>query len=776
LSCIYSSFFGRFTTYVPECWQEADNGDLVAGPSTFGSSGWGSDGFGNVGTTGAFDYNLYTTGANDWILSPLYAIPAAGYELKFDAAAVQFSVQTSPTTPWEEDDFVEVLVSTGIANWIVLYTYTSTNVPSNTGSSNIIDSDAYSGQNVRFAFRAVEGNSNGGADIEFSVDNFEIRMTPSCVEPTILTATNITPNSADLGWTENGTATVWDIEWDTAGFTPTGTPNINDASDNPYTLSSLTPQMDYEFYVRADCGSDNTDVSAWSGPFAFRTLCAAISTPYTEDFETFAVSSSEFSEQNCWTATNIGGYLWEVAATTDTSSSGTGPGAGVSDGNYLFTEATSGSTGDAIDLTSPLVDLSGLTVPSLSFDYHMFGGDMGTLDVIVRSGGTDTTVFTLSGQQQTSETEPFITQTIDLSAYTGQTIQVTFRGTKGADFESDMAVDTVVFDESPSCLSPSALTATNITSTSADLGWTENGTATVWDIEWGTAGFTPTGTPNVNDTSDNPYLLVGLMADTSYEFYVRADCGMDNTDVSNWSGPYSFYTGYCVPSGTSSSSYIDSFSTTGGATNITNNSSGFSTGNYGDFSSSMSVSLAQDQAFNFNITIVGGTVGSAIWIDWNQDFIFDISEVAYSTTSYGDGPFTGTVTVPNAIADGVYKMRVMIDWNDSNPGDDAACSYGSGREETEDYSIIVDATLSTSDFENENAFSYFPNPVKDELTLRAQSMIQNVSIYNLLGQEVLRTTPNAIETDVNMSELQTGAYFVKVTINDSIETIRIIKQ
>jgi hypothetical protein len=45
----------------------------------------------------------------------------------------------------------------------------------------------------------------------------------------------------------------------------------------------------------------------------------------------------------------------------------------------------------------------------------------------------------------------------------------------------------------------------------------------------------------------------------------------------------------------------------------------------------------------------------------------------------------------------------------------------------------------------------------------------------MIGQEVLKTTPNKVENSIDMSALQTGAYFVKVTIDDKTETIRIIK-
>src|SRR5690606_23174128 len=89
---------------------------------------------------------------------------------------------------------------------------------------------------------------------------------------------------------------------------------------------------------------------------------------------------------------------------------------------------------------------------------------------------------------------------------------------------------------------------------------------------------------------------------------------------------------------------------------------------------------------------------------------------------------------------------------------------------------VTCATLSVGDVTLDTNFSYFPNPVKNTLQLNAQSNIQNVSIFNMLGQEVLRTAPNNVNSTVDMSALQTGAYLVKVTINDRTETVRVIKQ
>ena len=99
----------------------------------------------------------------------------------------------------------------------------------------------------------------------------------------------------------------------------------------------------------------------------------------------------------------------------------------------------------------------------------------------------------------------------------------------------------------PACVAPTALTATNITTTGADLGWTENNTpaATNWDLYIVAAGSTAPDaatTPTVDDTSSNAYTWTGGTAGTSYDFYVRTDCGADNTNVSSWVGPMSFST------------------------------------------------------------------------------------------------------------------------------------------------------------------------------------------------------------------------------------------
>ena len=75
-----------------------------------------------------------------------------------------------------------------------------------------------------------------------------------------------------------------------------------------------------------------------------------------------------------------------------------------------------------------------------------------------------------------------------------------------------------------------------------------------------------------------------------------------------------------------------------------------------------------------------------------------------------------------------------------------------------------------------DGFTYFPNPVNNVLNLNAQNDITNVSVYDISGKEVMNLTPNAMDTQVDMSRLHKGIYFVKVMINDQVTAIKVVKE
>ena len=138
------------------------------------------------------------------------------------------------------------------------------------------------------------------------------------------------------------------------------------------------------------------------------------------------------------------------------------------------------------------------------------------------------------------------TYTIDLSAYTGTSYIFAIWATDGSvnDIEDyDFHIGNFSIQQAPPCSIPTALSSSNLTTDSASLSWTENGTAVQWEISYGSAGFTPgTGTQVVANA--NPFNLTGLTSNTAYDWYVRAICGVG--DTSNWSDSSSFTTLACL--------------------------------------------------------------------------------------------------------------------------------------------------------------------------------------------------------------------------------------
>ena len=88
---------------------------------------------------------------------------------------------------------------------------------------------------------------------------------------------------------------------------------------------------------------------------------------------------------------------------------------------------------------------------------------------------------------------------------------------------------------------------------------------------------------------------------------------------------------------------------------------------------------------------------------------------------------------------------------------------------------LSDNGLGNSSFDSSN-FTYYPNPVKNTLNLSYNQEISNVDVFNLLGQKVSSTKINANDAQIDMSNLSKGAYMVRVTSNDQVKTVKVIKE
>ncbi|SRX55416.1 T9SS type A sorting domain-containing protein [Aequorivita sp. CIP111184] len=73
-------------------------------------------------------------------------------------------------------------------------------------------------------------------------------------------------------------------------------------------------------------------------------------------------------------------------------------------------------------------------------------------------------------------------------------------------------------------------------------------------------------------------------------------------------------------------------------------------------------------------------------------------------------------------------------------------------------------------------FTFYPNPTQDIVNLSAKNTIENVSIYSLLGQEVLQSSPKQKSPSLNISSLASGIYVMKVEVDGQTGTYKIIKE
>lgn len=94
---------------------------------------------------------------------------------------------------------------------------------------------------------------------------------------------------------------------------------------------------------------------------------------------------------------------------------------------------------------------------------------------------------------------------------------------------------------------------------------------------------------------------------------------------------------------------------------------------------------------------------------------------------------------------------------------------------TGNFELTASCVLSNNNFDN-YAFKAYPNPVKDILNLSYTSEMSKVQVINMLGQVVIDRNMNTTEGQINMSELNSGAYIVNITVGDTVKTIKVIKQ
>ncbi|MCC7521572.1 MAG: T9SS type A sorting domain-containing protein [Flavobacteriaceae bacterium] len=753
----------------------------------------------------------------------------------------------------------------------------------NTGAYNeyVVNFSSYSGTDTYIAFRHPLTTTYSYV----YVDDVVWEPIPSCPSPSSLTTTAITATSANFQWTENGSATTWNVEYKAgADFTPgTGAQDqMATVAVNPYGFAGLTSGTTYYWYVQADCGSGSTSI--WSGPFSFTTQFLT-SAPYLEAFNTtitpigynsgFSIGSVRGVTGN--PANNIYKNLWSSVVTSNFTTININNIANGMFFSYDYKLANYSSP-----YAAPAAG-SGSFIVSVSTD---FGVTYIPLETVENNG--------IDGWK---------TKSYDFSSYAGQTVKLKFVG-NWISGDYDLAFDNIKIEIPPTCPAPSTLTNANISTSSSDFDWTENGSATSWNVEIKTAtDFTPgTGASDWSQTvSAHPVNFAVFQPNTTYYWYVQADCGSGNT--STWTGPKTFttlalpptndnclgatslvvnpdyscgsvtagtlagatasgvdeaacygtenddvwfsfvatntvhrvsltnvtgtptdlyhslwtgdctaltlVTGSCSDSDTSNPSAltigqtyyvrVNSYSSASGANtsfnvcigtpppppandgcssaiNVTTlpysntqdaagatNNAGFilacSTGTYGGMNDGVWYSFTVETAGSFTVALSG--VGA-----WDPQLdVYSGSCGTFSCISNQDvGISGGAETATFAGEAGVtYYVNVGY-WSNTTNNSEGPFTV----------TISGDGTLGTP-ITNIDGFKLYPNPTNSVLNINALNTIDSVVIYSMLGQKVMSQSTDNNQVQLDLSNLPTGSYIVRVQAGNQVGSYNLIK-
>jgi hypothetical protein len=357
--------------------------------------------------------------------------------------------------------------------------------------------------------------------------------TATCIAPNVYIS-EVTENSITLNWAPGNYESSWELETSTDNTTWTPQGMVTSA---PYTLTNLSPSTLYYIRLRSDCGGG--EYSNWA-MVSDRTECAPITTvPYMENFDSYSGATTTSVAANnlpyCWsnyntgTSTSYSGYPIIYASATYAAS-------GVNAMRF-YTYTTSGTYADQTAILPP-VDVNTLPMNTLQLTFDARQNTTSypfVLEIGVMTDPTNINTFVVLSTV-TCQSTTYANYEIPLSQYTGTGAYIAIRAPQPTSGYNYGYVDNVIIEHIPTCPKPTQVHATNTSTNSIELGWTESGSATSWVIEYGPAGFT-IGNGTEVTANTNPFTVTGLTSSTVYDFYVKADCG--GGDLSNYTATYS---------------------------------------------------------------------------------------------------------------------------------------------------------------------------------------------------------------------------------------------
>ena len=104
--------------------------------------------------------------------------------------------------------------------------------------------------------------------------------------------------------------------------------------------------------------------------------------------------------------------------------------------------------------------------------------------------------------------------------------------------------------------------------------------------------------------------------------------------------------------------------------------------------------------------------------------------------------------------------------------------YGSDRLPSRYYILPREITAVTGISENgKTAYSVYPNPTSDNITLNVSGDATHAILYNVMGMQVANQTVTVGANTVNMSQLPAGVYFLRIfNGNETAATLKVVRR
>lgn len=701
------------------------------------------------GTTGQFTSPVLT-GNNEGLITML-----------FDYKITNYSAGTTATPIGSIGTIKVEYASSASGPWTTAYTIDATNhtVANTCATKTATFNPAAGSLYVRFNV-----TSNTSADVYYYFDNVAISQgaAPTCFAPSGVTVSGVTVNSANIAWTAPATAPGSGYEYylSTSNTNPiASTAATGTSATTSAPLSGLNSATTYYVWTRSVCSG--SDKSSWSASATFTTPCTSIGVPYTLDFTGVTTPALP----SCTTAVNYGtGNTWN---TYNLSAQGF-------TGNVLNYSYNSSSAANTWFFTQG-INLTGGTSYRIKYKYGIASGTVYPENLKVAYGTSPSN----SAMSNTLADYPGISTSNATSAYVDFTPSTTgvyyfgFQAYSAADMNR-LYVDDINIDVTPTCSEPTAVTTSNITTTSADVAWTAPSTApgSGYEIYYGTTNTAPTASTSATITgiTGTSRTLSSLTSGTLYYVWIRSAC--TTTDRSVWTSVTSFTTLTPPPANDDCSNAV---ALTAGGTFAQNPLNGTTSGSTN--TSGLTATCL------FTPTNVGGNVwykvtvpaSGSITVETDAvtgspltDTVVSVFADCSSTTSIGCDDDSGNGAFSKLTLTGQTPGAVLYIsvWRYSTATD------GAFQISAYDSSLVL-ATNEIKDVKNNTKI--YPNPFSDVLNISDVTNVKNVLVTDISGR-LVKTIANP-SSELYLGELKQGMYLVTLELKDgSKQTIKTIKK